>query len=366
MTIEISAARFHDGHTLRGATRLVIEDGVVVSVEPFDRTPQHALVAPGLVDLQMNGFGAVDVSSCSHDDFLALDRQLLGHGTTSWLATIVTAPLDRLSESLQRLDSWIERGDTGCRGVHVEGPFLGGAPGAHNPKWVVDYDTDWLSRLPRSVRLMTVAPEQPGTPEVVRMLAARGIVVSLGHSRAGHSDFDSAVGAGARMVTHLFNGMSGVHHRDDGVALSALTDERVVAGLIADGSHVSPLAIRLAFAAKSARGVCLVSDSIAWQSGWAKKMNVSLSGGAPRLPDGTLAGSAATLASCVRNVVAHAGVSVADAIVSATTTPSALMGFPQTGRVGVGAPAELVCFDDDLHVYEVHRRLVSLRGSQTD
>ena len=344
----------------------MIDDGVVVSVEPFDGMPQHGLVTPGLVDLQMNGFGSVDVSSCSHDDFLALDRQLLGLGTTSWLATVVTAPLDRLTQSLQRLDSWIEHGGTGCRGVHVEGPFLGGAPGAHNTKWIRDFDSDWLSGLPRSVRLMTVAPEREGTPGVVRTLASRGVVVSLGHTRAADADFGSAVDAGARMVTHLFNGMSGVHHRDDGVALSALTDGRVVAGLIADGCHVSPLAMRLAYLAKTARGVCLVSDSIAWASPWAAKMNVTLTDGAPRLPDGTLAGSSAALASCVRNVVTHAGVSVADAVVSATSVPSDLMGFPQTGRVSVGQPAELLCFDHDLHVREVHRRLVSLRGSQTD
>jgi N-acetylglucosamine-6-phosphate deacetylase len=168
------------------------------------------------------------------------------------------------------------------------------------------------------------------------------------------------------MVTHLFNGMSGVHHRDDGVALSALTDVRVVAGMIADGVHVSPRAMALAYAAKTARGVCLVSDSIAWESEWATKMNVVLRDGAPRLPDGTIAGSSATLASCVRNVVARSGVSREDAIASATSTPSDLVGFPQTGRVKPGQQSELICFDDDLHVVEVHRRLVSLRGSQTD
>ncbi len=366
MTLEITASQFHDGDTLHGPTLVVLDDGFVVCVEPFGGSTDHALVAPGLVDLQMNGFGSVDVSNCSHEDFLRLDRELLAGGTTSWLATIVTAPLDRLARSIERLDSWITRGDTGCLGIHVEGPFLGGAPGAHNPKWIIEYDIDWLTGLPETVRLVTLAPEQSGTPEVVSLLRSRGVTVSLGHTRAGHQDFDAAVRAGATMVTHLFNGMSGVHHRDDGVALSALTDVRVVAGMIADGVHVSPRAMALAYAAKTARGVCLVSDSIAWKSEWATKMNVVLRDGAPRLPDGTIAGSSATLASCVRNVVARSGVSREDAIASATSTPSDLVGFPQTGRVKPGQQSELICFDDDLHVVEVHRRLVSLRGSQTD
>jgi N-acetylglucosamine-6-phosphate deacetylase len=168
------------------------------------------------------------------------------------------------------------------------------------------------------------------------------------------------------MVTHLYNGMSGVHHRDDGVALAALTDDRVVAGLIADNVHVSPRAIRLAFAAKTARRICLVSDSIAWESAWARNAGVSIVGGAPRLPDGTLAGSSATLASCVRNVIALSGVDTCDALTSATSTPADLMGFPQTGRIRVGDRAEILCLDTDLHVAEAHRGLVSTRGSETD
>ncbi len=366
MLREVTASGFHDGDTLHGPTRLTVDEGVVVSIEPYEGTTRHALVAPGFVDLQMNGYESVDVSRCSHEEFLRLDRRLLENGTTSWLATLVTAPLDRLTRSIEQLAEWIARGDTGCLGVHVEGPFLGRAPGAHNPAWIIDLDDDWLSSVPSAVRLVTLAPEQKNAPQSVALMRARGVRVSLGHSRASHDEFDAAVSAGASMVTHLFNGMSGVHHRDDGVALSALTDNRVVAGLIADGVHVSPPAIRLAFLAKTSRGVCLVSDSIAWQSEWAATMNLVVSDGAPRMPDGTLAGSSATLGSCVRTVVSVCGVRPTDAIISATSTPADLMGFPQTGRVTTGGPAEFVCLDDDLHVVEVHRRLVSLRVSQTD
>lgn len=366
MTFEITTSQFHDGNLLHDSTKLIIDDGVVVSIEPYSGPTRVSLVTPGLVDLQMNGYVDVDVSNCSHADFRRLDHELLARGTTSWLATIVTAPLSRLSRSVQNLHEWITLADTGCRGIHIEGPFLGGSPGAHNRDWIIDYNSEWLESLPTTVRLITIAPERPRTAETVHKLRDKGIVISLGHSRALDHEFDAAVSAGATMVTHLFNGMSGVHHRDDGVALSALTDARVAVGLIADGVHVSPRAMQLAFLAKSPLGVCLVSDSIAWDSEWARTSKVAISHGAPRLPDGTLAGSSASLVECVRNVCTLTDISMADAVISATSTPADVMGFPQTGRVTEGHTAELVCYDDDFHVVEVHRRLVSLRGSQTD
>ena len=366
MRHEITGDSLHDGDSLHGPSRVVIEDGLIVSIEPLEGPARHRMILPGLVDLQMNGYRHVDVAECSHDDFVALDAMLLAEGTTSWLATVVTAPLDRLSTTIARLHEWVSRGDTGCRGIHVEGPFLGLAPGAHNPRWIIDIDKQWLSALPSGVRLVTLAPEQDSAAAAVAQLVGQGVVVSLGHTRAADAEFDAAVSAGAAMVTHLFNGMSGVHHREAGVALSALVDPRVTVGMIADGVHVSPRAMGLAFAAKTPRGVCLVSDSIAWDSGWARSMKVQVKGGAPRLPDGTLAGSSSSLMQCVAMVARHGAASVEGAVTSATSTPADLIGFPQAGRIRVGSPAEMVCIDDDFHVTEVHRRLVSLRGSQTD
>ena len=362
MSISYTAEQFFDGEKLHHSTRVTIVDGIVTSIEPYAGTPDFHLLSPGLIDVQMNGFGSVDASAASQEDFEQLDRDLLTCGTTSWLATIVTAPLDRLSQSLQNIDDFVSEKATGCLGVHIEGPFLGDAPGAHNPAWIIPFDSEWLASLPSSVALMTVAPEQPNAASFISQLSKAGIVVSIGHTRASFEEFNSAVGAGASMATHLFNGMSGVHHRDDGVALFALNDSRVVAGVIGDLSHVSPHAVKLAFVAKGSAGICLVSDSVAWESEWAQRRGVQLRDGAPRLEDGTLAGSSTPLAKCVQRVVQECEVSLVDALTSATTTPARLLGYPQLGRIIVGQRADVVLFDEQLSVVEARRGLVSIRA----
>lgn len=366
MRRRLTTNRFFDGVTLHGPTLIETEDGVVTGISVHEGAADHALVSPGFVDVQMNGYDDVDVASCTRDDFLRMDSLLAAIGTTSWLATIVTAPLERLSEVVARLDGWVRENDTGCAGIHIEGPFLGRAPGAHNPRWIVDVDLEWIASLPSSVRLVTLAPEQTRCTEAVHALRQRGVAVSVGHSRCSDDEFVAAVGAGAGMATHVFNGMSGVHHREEGVALYALTDDRVVAGLIGDGVHVSARAVSLVFRAKPAGGVCLVSDSIGWRGPWARKLAVEVRDGAPRLPDGTLAGTSVALAECVQRVVRDSGVPVEDALAAATSTPASLIGYPQTGTIAVGSPADIVCLDEALHVREVHRRLVSQRGSRTD
>lgn len=363
MTSVYTARHFFDGDGMRSNVRIVVSDGHVVEIEPHTGVADHYLVTPGLIDVQMNGFGSYDVSRTSADEFVALDHALLRSGTTSWLATIVTAPLQRMSESLASIAESMLSTSTGCIGAHVEGPFLGEAPGAHNPEWIIPFDKEWASSLPSIVRLMTVAPEQLNVvSDGIPLLMSRDVVVSLGHTRASHESFTAAVSAGARMVTHLFNGMSGVHHRDGGVALAALVEKGVVAGVIADLCHVSPDAVKLAFTSKGADGVCLVSDSVAWDSQWAQRRGVQIRDGAPRLTDGTLAGSCTPLAECVRNAVTACGVPLVDALTAATRTPASLLGFPQMGRIAVGQRADMVVFNEELSVVEARRGLVSICG----
>lgn len=363
MTTVYTARYFFDGDEMHTNVRIEVSDGQVVSIGPSSGISDYYLVAPGLIDVQMNGFGSFDVSRATPEEFVALDESLLRLGTTSWLATIVTAPVQRMRESLSSIEESMMTTATGCIGAHVEGPFLGEAPGAHNPDWIIPFDEEWASSLPAIVRLMTVAPEQLDVvPGGIQLLVGKDVVVSLGHTRAPRELFASAVAAGARMVTHLFNGMSGVHHRDGSVALAALVDDRVVAGVIADLCHVSPEAITLAFKSKGADGVCLVSDSVAWDSQWAQRRGVQIRDGAPRLTDGTLAGSCTPLAECVRNVVASCGVPLVDALIAATRTPATVLGFPQMGRIAVGQRADMAVFNEELSVVEARRGLVSICG----
>lgn len=360
MSREITCNQYFDGDLLHGSSRIVVsEDGRVVSVDEYHGTPEFPVVCPGFVDVQMNGFDNVHVASASTEDLVRLDQELLDRGTTSWLGTIVTAPLDTMSASLASLqDSFQTRRVHGFAGIHVEGPFLGSAPGAHPVKHIIACDLDWISQLVPSVRLVTVAPEQNGVIPAIRAMAARNITVSLGHSRPTKTEYENAVEAGASMVTHLFNGMSGVHHREPGLAIWALNDERISCGLIADGVHVLADALALAFRAAGSQ-ICLVSDSVSWQTSSGPRPGIEIRNGAPRMADDTLAGSCTPLAECVRRVVQECRVSLSSALASATSVPADLVGLADVGRIKVGQKADLVALDSELSVLKAWRRLPS-------
>ena len=360
MSNEITCQQFFDGTDLHGPTRIVMaNDGLIESLSNHAGACEFPVVSPGFVDVQMNGFDNVYVATASTDDLLQLDQTLLDRGTTSWLGTIVTAPLEKMSQSLASLhQSFLSGHVQGFAGIHVEGPFLGAAPGAHPVQHIIACDLDWISRLVTSVRLVTVAPEQDDAIPAIRELRARNITVSLGHSRPTKTQFEDAVDAGASMVTHLFNGMSGVHHRDPGLAMWALTDGRISCGLIADGVHVQPDAIALAFKAAQSR-ICLVSDSVSWRTLTGPRTGVQIRNGAPRLADDTLAGSCTPLSECVQRVVRECGVSLESALSSATSIPADLAGLADVGRIRTGHKADLVALDSELSVLKAWRRLPS-------
>ena len=360
MPLEITCSQFFDGDVLHGARRIVVaDDGFVVAVEEHSGATEYQIVCPGFVDVQMNGFDDVHVASASLEELIQLDQMLLSRGTTSWLGTIVTAPLEKMTTSLSSLhDSYLSGHIPGFAGVHVEGPFLGGAPGAHPVKHIIACDLDWLSHLLPSVRLVTVAPEQTDVIPAIRTMAARNITVSLGHSRPTKLQFNDAVAAGASMVTHLFNGMSGVHHRDPGLAMWALNDDRITCGLIADGVHVQTDALSLAFRAAGSR-ICLVSDSVSWRNHSGSRPGVEIRNGAPRLSDDTLAGSCTPLGECVQRVVQECGVPMQSALASATSVPADLVGLADVGRIKVGQKADLLALNSELSVLKAWRRLPS-------
>ena len=360
MSREITCKQFFDGTVLHGPSRIVVaDDGHVESVVEHVGASDFPLISPGFVDVQMNGFDDVHVANATTEDLLRLDQELFVRGTTTWLGTIVTAPLEKMSLSLASLhQSFVSDQIPGFAGVHVEGPFLGHAPGAHPVKQIIACDLDWISHLVSSVRLVTVAPEQKNVIPAIRELRGRNITVSLGHSRPTKGEYEDAVDAGASMVTHLFNGMSGVHHRDAGLAMWAMNDDRISCGLIADGVHVQTDALALAFRAAGSR-ICLVSDSVSWRTLSGPRPGIEIRNGAPRLPDDTLAGSSTPLAECVQRVVRECGVSLSAALASATSVPADLVGLADVGRIKVGQKADLLALGSDLSVVKAWRRLPS-------
>jgi N-acetylglucosamine-6-phosphate deacetylase len=359
------------GMLIRGATAL--RDGRWVTdtvaardgafVEPSDDADlvidaDGLLVAPGFVDLQCNGALGIDLASAP-ERLWELAAALPRWGVTAWLPTIVTTPPGVAGRALAALASGSPAAWTGAvpLGLHLEGPFL--APtkrGAHDPHLLMSPDVKAIGGWSRDagVAVVTLAPELDGAEAVIRGLLDRGVIVSLGHTAATASQASAAVGAGARWVTHLFNAMAPLHHREPGLAGVALTDERLHVGLIADGVHVAPAMVAVAQRALGPR-LTLVTDAVA-ALGMSPgrhalgRAEVTVGDDGVRLADGTLAGSNLSLDQAVRNLVAFTGCPTEAALHAASTAPAALLGDPARGTLALGARADLVVLTPELEV----------------
>ncbi len=324
--------------------------GLIVDVAPTRGSVPDRLLSAGFVDIQVNGIENIDVAHASGADWDRLDALLARQGTTTWCPTLVTAPLHSYGPRLAEIANAQQRPPERAQiaGAHLEGPFLGGAPGAHRRELIIPPDLDWIAALPDVVTLTTLGPEALRALDAVAAFRAKAIVTSLGHSKATLAQATAATDAGATLVTHLFNGMGGLHHREPGLIGAALTDGRLKVSLIADLVHVHAAAIRLAFAAKGPGAVVLVTDAVAWRRGEVGGTALRMVDGAPRLEDGTLAGSALTMDRAVANVVGHCGVALDDALRAASANPARLMGLSDRGTIEVGKRADLVALDSDL------------------
>jgi N-acetylglucosamine-6-phosphate deacetylase len=315
-----------------------------------------AVLAPGFVDLQVNGVGGVDFASATPGEIGGALARLAARGCTACLPALVTAPLESYEPALARLaaaraaaDAAETGGDpprAATVGVHLEGPFLGAARGAHPAGLIRPADAGWITdlcdRFDDLVALVTLAPEADPGLAVTRALAGRFVVVALGHSVAAYEDARAAADAGASMVTHVFNGMGPLHHRAPGLAGAALDDPRLRPSVIADLVHVHPAVLRLVCTVRP--DAVLVTDAVAVDAGKVGPVSVELRDGAPRLADGTLAGSTLTLDRAVRNVVAL-GIAPEQAIAMASANPARALGLADRGRLAVGARADLVALD---------------------
>jgi N-acetylglucosamine-6-phosphate deacetylase len=341
VTTTITAARVvtPGGVVSRGA--IEIDDGVITAIGPTSGAAPDRTLVPGFVDLQVNGIDDIDMRTADGGDWDHVGDLLARGGTTTWCPTLVTSPLDRYAAPLARIEHAAAAAPTATprptiAGVHLEGPFLGGMPGAHPADRIVPIDPDWLDALPAIVRVVTLGAEIEGATAAIARLHERGIVASIGHSAATLDEAIRAIDAGARLVTHCFNAMPPLHHRAPGLVGAALSDPRVVTSVIADLVHVHPVVLTVALRAKGPDGVALVSDAVPR--------------GHTHRPDGTLAGSNITMGDAFRNVVEHCGASLATAARAASTTPARLLGLDDRGRLATGLRADVVALDADLRV----------------
>ena len=326
-----------------------ITEGRIVAIR--SRAPRGArvvnvrggFVAPGFIDLHAWG------------EPRALARELIRHGTTAFLTTLGPEAPRRMAETVRAhaaSAAALEPGGAECLGLHLEGPFLNPArAGALPARWMREPSLRELERLQGAaqgrVRIVTLAPELPGARAMIRWCEQHRVVASLGHSEADAAEAARGAEAGARAVTHVFNGMRPFHHRNPGLVGMALTDERVTAMVIADGVHASPAALALLMRAKGPGGIALVSDAVRHQR---QAWRLHACAGAYRTPAGTLAGSRLTMITAVRNMVALAGASLGEAVRMAADTPVRLLGLRDRGTLEVGRRADLVVFDERFRV----------------
>lgn len=329
-----------------------------------DAEPLDGLLAPGFVDIHVHGGGGASYTAGDAAEARAAAAFHLRHGTTTTLASLVTAPPAELLATVPVLAALVDEGV--LAGVHLEGPFLASARcGAHNPALLLEPSAELLDELLHAgrgtIRMVTLAPELPGGLELVKRLVDAGVVAAVGHSDAGFDAARQAFAAGATVATHLYNGMPPMHHREPGVVGAALATDGVVVELINDGVHLHPGVVAGTFAQVGSGRVALVTDAMAaagmgdgeYELGG---QQVRVSGGVARVVStSSIAGSTLTMDAAVRAAVA-AGVSTVDALRAATDTPARALGLSDVGVLAPGRQADLVLLDDDLSVRRVMRR----------
>jgi len=311
-------------------------------------------VAPGFIDLHHHG----ELVAAAPEDFAAaLDRdaeRMVAEGCTAFLATSVCWPGDALMANVEALAEASASGSgsgAACLGLHLEGPWISpAAPGAMAPDAIAPFDArgaDVLDGAGEVLRMVTLAPEVEGADALLAELTRRGVLAALGHSRAEAADIDRASERGLRHVTHLWNAMGPVHHREPGVAGHVLSREQLSCDLICDGHHVHPDTVRFTARALGERLV-LITDRVEPGAG-DSALGRARAGpdGAPwRRADGTLVGSQLGLADAVRNAGRFADLDLARAVAAATLRPARLLGVEnQRGTLRDGARADLVLLD---------------------
>jgi N-acetylglucosamine-6-phosphate deacetylase len=374
-TIVIKNARVVTTGGILERGTLVAESGRIVEVGEGVAVPASAEVwdgsgltlLPGFLDVHIHGGGGADTMDATPDALRAICRIHARYGTTGLLATTMTQSREKISAALRNARNAVGAGTEFCPdgarilGIHLEGPYISPErPGAQPKQFVRDYDAsefaDWLEDAGGTMRLITLAPEQPGANELIAACRKANIVVSLGHTDADAAQTADALNRGASHATHLFNAMPSLHHRKPGPIPVLLTDDRARVEVIADGHHVAPETIRLIVRAKGTDGVILITDAMAGAGAGDGLYDlggnaVTVANGKALLPDGTLAGSVLTMAQAAANLRNWCGLDWADIVRLTSANAADEMGWTNKGRIAPGADADLALLDDACAVH---------------
>jgi N-acetylglucosamine-6-phosphate deacetylase len=347
---------------------VVISDGQIANVLPLadiesglERvTLKGGILLPGFIDTQVNGGGGVllnDVPTVAGIRAIAAAHRTFG--TTGLLPTLISDDLDVVAAAIAAVDDAIVAGVPGVLGIHIEGPFLNpGKRGIHDATKFRTLDHEavaLLSSLKQGKTLVTLAPESLAAG-MIKTLVESGVIIAAGHTLATYDQMQRAFDQGVTGVTHLFNAMTQLDSRAPGVVGAALSDPRCLSGLIVDGHHVHPAALRLALKARGPEGLMLVTDAMPSVGSGQKHFllagqTISAENGVCRAADGTLAGSDLDMATAFRNAITMMNVDIATASRMASGTPATFLGLShRRGDIAPGFSADLVHLDGDLRV----------------
>ena len=352
---------------------VLIEEGSIAAIsrDPLEAVETYeypdCLITPGFVDLQVNGSFGLDIAT-EPGRVPELSRKLVATGTTAYLPTLISSPETLYHEALPRLVDLAREGAPGgaeVLGAHLEGPFINAEKrGAHPADCISPADSGLLKKLLDlgPVRMLTLAPELEGAAELAEMSGERGVVVCAGHTNATFELAYEAFGGEVAGATHLFNAMSPLHHRKPGLPGAAFAHPRTTCSIIADGRHVHPEMVALAFRLLGPDRLYLVTDATAAAGAGSGEhclatQRVYLDAvGVPTLESGELAGSVLTMDEALRNVLAFTGCTVPEALRMAATTPARLIGEGgRKGRLAPGYDADIAVLRPDLSVETVYR-----------
>ena len=355
----------------QGNQALLIEDGLIARVGATDDLRGHGheevllaeqTLGPGLVDLQVNGGGGCLLNDDpTIEGLLTIVQAHQAAGSTTILPTLISTDVETMKRARKAVEEGLQQGISGLAGLHLEGPFLDDVKrGAHASEFLrapTAEDRSLLEQASAGALLLTLSASH-ATEDLCAKLHDAGVILSLGHSSASAEEATAAFDRGVCLVTHLYNAMSPLAHRDPGLVGAALADERVTTGLIADGHHVHPTALRAAWQAKGSERFLCVSDAIGIAG--TSQSETSLAGQTVRAVDGRcvnqegrLAGSAIVLSDSLAVLVEQVGLTLPEALLACSTVPARVLGLGDRGSLKPGLRADLIALDPKLDVQGV-------------
>ncbi|MEK4475586.1 N-acetylglucosamine-6-phosphate deacetylase [Paenibacillus sp. FSL R7-0048] len=318
------------------------------------------LLVPGMIDVHIHGANGFDMMDGTEESIQEVSKACAASGCTSFLATSVSSTMEDLLEMIRSVKRVIGY-EVGAKiaGIHLEGPYLNPKrKGMQNEKYLRHPNLEEMKLIFQEagslIKMVTIAPELPGGMELLSFLKEQGVVIAIAHSDATYEEAKQAFAAGASHVTHCFNGMRPIHHRDPGIVVAAFEEKHVSLQAIVDNVHLHPAIIRLMHTMKGPEGMVLITDALqAMGLGDGNYIfgghQVKVSGGIARLEDGTLASSTVTMNEALRYTV-ETGISLTDAVQMASTTPANILELQQKGTITSGLDADLVLLDNEFKV----------------